>query len=57
MPVQAPAPVPVAKVDAIEAVTSVAKVEPVSLETSPSVPDSTDRKSNPVRKPLISNFR
>jgi hypothetical protein len=49
--------VPVAKVDAVEVVASVAKVEPVSLETSPSVPASTDRKANPVRKPLISNFR
>jgi hypothetical protein len=48
---------PIAKVEPIVAVTPVARIEPVSLVTSPSAPASTDRKSNPTRKPLISNFR
>jgi outer membrane protein TolC len=48
---------PVAKIQPVETVTPVAKVEPVSLETTPSVPAPTARKSDPARKPLISNFR
>jgi len=48
---------PVAKIQPVETVTPVAKVEPISLETTPSVPAPTARKSNPARKPLISNFR
>lgn len=60
---------PVAKVEPVEIVTPVAKVEPVAIETpaagivpvsmeqAPSDPVPTTRKSNPNRKPLISNFR
>ena len=41
----------------VETVAPVAKAEPVSLVTPPSAQASTDRKANPARKPLISNFR
>jgi outer membrane protein TolC len=60
---------PVAKVEPVQTETPVARVEPVAVETpaagivpvsmeqAPSDPVPTSRKSNPNRKPLISNFR
>jgi outer membrane protein TolC len=48
---------PVAKVETVETVAPVAKVETVEMETAASTPAPTDRKENPARKPLISNFR
>lgn len=48
---------PVAKAEPVEIVTPAAGIVPVSMEQAQPALVPTSRKSNPNRKPLISNFR